>query len=284
MGKYERKEARDYEVAITKKLNGEKFSTIDVDKHIVNLMASSIKKEFPDYKKAKHMGDESFGSVGDCLLEMEDKTINYLEFKIAKSKGTLANLSGDALCNYDLFTKSWSTHREDTDFDEKVLKIMKSKGFELEFSKKKDFEAEARKIRDLSKNVGHALHTKAKECKEEIEALAKEDILSYLDLFYEYSKKNEKKLSKLIKVFYLNMISGNTSKKSYNRLISQKSNNYYTFYYNKKDKEVLMEKDEALSSIKKTSIFYIYYNSDNELFEIRIKNGEDSITVLRCAV
>ncbi|MHA1413650.1 MAG: hypothetical protein ACTSO4_13670 [Promethearchaeota archaeon] len=96
-------------------------------------LAEVIRKDFPEIQEVIHIGNIYHGEeVGDIkLLLKNNPNWIYIEIKMSeskKSKGTLANISQDALTTSKLFKSndilSWSKFREKNDFNQTILNIL----------------------------------------------------------------------------------------------------------------------------------------------------------------
>ena len=133
MGKHERLEIENAEKIVVDLLNNQKV--IEEQKknkwfpHALKLKKVII-KNFGNIESSEHIGNTySGGEIGDIkILTENNKNWIYIELKMSESKkgkGTLANISQDALTNSNLFKSrdiySWSKFRRVNDFDKLIL-------------------------------------------------------------------------------------------------------------------------------------------------------------------
>ena len=120
MGKHERELIEEAEKIIVKVLNSRKINSNDRKNrwfYHVSAIAEKIKKDFPNLKKARHLGNR-YNNTGDILVFSGGKSF-FIEIKMSDTKagvGTKANISQDALTENYLFSdniKSWSEFRKD---------------------------------------------------------------------------------------------------------------------------------------------------------------------------
>ena len=133
MGKHERLEIENAEKVVVDLLNGNSISE-DIKqnkwlKHAYRIK-EEIESDFKEIKQAEHIGN-IYGSyeIGDIKLLVEEMPDwMYIELKMSESKrgkGTLANISQNALTTSNLFKSknilSWSEFRENNSFSTDVL-------------------------------------------------------------------------------------------------------------------------------------------------------------------
>jgi len=133
LGKHERQEVENAEKTVVNYLNNKKISEVQKKNkwinHCTNLVAT-IKKDFDSVEKAKHIGNiYGKGEIGDIkILPEGNPDWIYIELKMSESplsKGTLANISQNALTNSNLFLDnnllSWSNFRKKKRFTQKII-------------------------------------------------------------------------------------------------------------------------------------------------------------------
>jgi len=191
MGKFERGSAEKLERGLVELINSKK-TTIS-DRCLRNLF-DRVRISYPNIKSALFIG-RSYNEPGDVKLFLEDGRIVYLELKLVeRGKGTLANISQDALTSLGLLYHpsgqaiSWSKFREKNSFDRKVLEELRRFTKYPPNINKDSKEDMARYLRDqyIKPNPGQAIETKVKEILQKSnnpdEKLAAEIVLNILDL------------------------------------------------------------------------------------------------------
>jgi len=191
MGKFERGEAEILEKGLEELLN---LGTTSKNHRCLKSLFDEVKVSYPNISRALFIG-RSYNEPANVKLFLKDEKVVYIELKlIEKGKGTLANISQDALTSLGLFRHSsgqaipWSKFREINSFDSKVLKELRR------FTKyppnidKNSKEDLARYLRDqyIKPSPGQSIETKAKEILQRSnnldEILVAEIVLNILDL------------------------------------------------------------------------------------------------------
>lgn len=101
MGKHEREQIEKAEKIIVKILNSQELTSSDRNNYWIEhafAIAKKIQEDFPDIKKARHLGNR-YDNTGDILILSNKKEI-FIETKMSDTKtgiGTKANISQDAL-------------------------------------------------------------------------------------------------------------------------------------------------------------------------------------------
>ena len=133
MGKHERQEIENAEKIIVDLLNKINLSKTQLENKWINHcfeIEKTIRRDFDLIKSAEHIGNiYSKSEIGDIKIVTEENTDwQYIELKMSetpKGRGTLANISQDALTNSNLFSGSkvlsWSNFRDNQNFDQKVI-------------------------------------------------------------------------------------------------------------------------------------------------------------------
>ena len=133
MGKHERQEIENAEKIVVGLLNQKKIPEYHKKNKWISHcygLVKVIKEDFKELQKVDHVGNVYGGNeVGDIkLLTGGGTQWNYIELKMSESKkgkGTLANISQDALTNSNLFnsnnTMSWSGFRGNNNFEDQIL-------------------------------------------------------------------------------------------------------------------------------------------------------------------
>lgn len=133
LGKHERQEIENAERLVVDLLNNKKISTEQKSnkwiRHAKELK-STLTKDFGNIQQAEHVGN-TYGEVeiGDVKFLVKDNSDwIYIELKMSESKkgkGTLANISQDALTTSKLFSNkdilSWSQFRNNNNFSQLIL-------------------------------------------------------------------------------------------------------------------------------------------------------------------
>jgi hypothetical protein len=113
MGKFERGEAEKLEKDVVKILNSHPYAS--------NL-ANRIREDFQNQIiNAKFIG-RNYNEPCNIKLNLNNNRIVYIELKLLRiGRGTRANLSQNALTNFNLFSgkniKSWSSFRKENNFE-----------------------------------------------------------------------------------------------------------------------------------------------------------------------
>lgn len=128
MGKPERELAEKAERIITKLINGEQLSKDEMTHPffvILEEFSIEIRRKYPEIISAYHIGN-TYENRGDIKLMLPAKVEKYLELKFVDSgKGTLANISQDALTNLGIFDViSWSDFRERNNHRKTIIELM----------------------------------------------------------------------------------------------------------------------------------------------------------------
>ena len=128
MGKPEREVVEKAEIIATRLINGEKITYNDALHpffDIIREFAIEIRKKYPTIISAVHIGN-SYDSRGDIKLKLPKKETRYIELKFLDSgKGTLANISQDALTKLGIFnTISWSEFRKQKKHKQTLIRLM----------------------------------------------------------------------------------------------------------------------------------------------------------------
>ena len=260
MGKHEREQIEEAEKIIVKILNSENISGLDRQnrwfRHTVTI-AKSIKKDFPNIKKAQHLGNR-YDNTGDILLITSDKREIFIEIKMSDTRlgvGTKANISQDALTENYLFmgkVKSWSEFRKEKKHNEWVdsyldlftrypKKILNISDPTIRREEK------ARYLRKLKKQR----NKKAREILNRIHERDKEEKIEYLIYLSKQPQKEE-----TIKRFFILITLGIHKKEELQALI--KKDNFFqeiqdllVYYGNSYDEKIIVRKENAGEKIKK---------------------------------
>lgn len=147
MGKFERGKVREAELILTKLLNKNELDPMEKKHELfpcIKSLKESIKKDFPNIKKASHIGDE-YNEPGNIKLVLESGKVAYVEVKfVSKGKGTRANIGQDSLTDFSLFerdTLSWSRFRESKGHEIWLMEILdrfKNYPFEYQIGTRKE--------------------------------------------------------------------------------------------------------------------------------------------------
>lgn len=260
MGKHEREQIEEAEKIIVKILNLESISGLDKQnhwfRHAVNI-AKTIKKDFPNIKKAQHLGNR-YDNTGDILLITSDKREIFIEVKMSDTRlgvGTKANISQDALTENYLFVgkvKSWSEFRKNkrhykwvdsylTLFSKYPKKILNISNPTVKREEK------ARYLRKL-KQQGNK---KAKEIFNKIHERDKKEKIEYLTYLSKQPQREE-----MVKRFFILITLGIHKKEELQVLI--KKDNFFqeiqdllVYYGNSYNDKILVRKENTGKKIKK---------------------------------
>ncbi|BCX16107.1 MAG: hypothetical protein KatS3mg098_336 [Candidatus Parcubacteria bacterium] len=260
MGKYEREQIEEAEKIIVKIINSQKVSDLDKQnrwfKHAIAI-AERIKKDFPNIKKAQHLGNR-YDNTGDILLITSDKREIFIEVKMSDTRlgvGTKANVSQDALTENYLFVgkvKSWSKFRKEkkhnewvdsyldlfTRYPKKILNISNS------IIRR---EEKARYLRGLKQKGSR----KAKEILDKIHERDKKEKIEYLVYLSKQPQREE-----MIKRFFILITLGIHKKEELQALI--KKDNFFqeiqdllVYYGNSYNDKIIVRQENAGEKIKK---------------------------------
>lgn len=128
MGKHERESIEEAEKIVVKLLNNKNLSKSDLKNHWLKhaqAIAQQIKKDFSQITTAKHLGND-YTIIGDISFIVSGHEV-IIEAKMSDTKsgrGTLANISQNALTENDLFQgdiDSWSDFRDKNQHDSWVV-------------------------------------------------------------------------------------------------------------------------------------------------------------------
>lgn len=259
MGKYERKSIKEAEKIIVKILKFQKINNSDRKNHWLDhalATAEKIKHDFPNIKKARHLGNR-YDNTGDILILSNGKEF-FIEIKMSDTKtgvGTKANISQDALTENYLFenkSKSWSEFRQDkkhekwvndylnqfTEYPKHILKITNP------ILQK---EEKARHLRELKKNgdkvvisILNSIHERDR--KEKIEYLI------YL--------KSQKQREEIVKRFFILITLGIHKKGELESLIQKDGffheiQNLFVYYSNSYKNKILIRREDVGERVKR---------------------------------
>lgn len=256
MGKHERKDIELMEKSVAMLLM-RKRPLIDKNhkwfKHML-AFANYLNKTYPDFRRVKHIGNQYGQTRGDLeLITKSHKTV-YIELKASETesgKGTLANISQDALTEYGLVSSqgkkkllSWSEFRETKNFKQKIKRLLG----QYQFPNRIGFYQQARLIREKAKQDD----PRAIKIKNAISILAKEDKSDYLNHIRQ-SSINEANLKKFVfclltgihtKRAILSFIKGTTV-----RELEKFLGAVITLYANLKGNKVVITRDRSIPAI-----------------------------------
>lgn len=278
MGKHERQEIENAEKILVDLLNKKDLSNTQVrNKWITHCfeLEKVIRRDFGKIKSAEHIGN-IYGKVeiGDIKI-LTEKNTNwlYIELKMSetpKGKGTLANISQDALTTSKLFSGSnvlsWNNFRKKKYFDQKVInELNKYKNYpdpldrgstKTQISKKGAFlKKRVQKFFRLSPKTSIAnfvcKHIKTKGIAEiaqiccNIINIARKDKISYLTSINEITQDEDN-----IKKFAIAMLIGYHTRTQLNYILSIQYHeiliileSYYVYYTNEKKGKIRVSSD-----------------------------------------
>ena len=283
MGRHERLEIENAEKIVVDLLNGNSISE-DMKqnkwlKH-AHRLKEEIERDFKDIKRAEHIGNIYSGyEIGDIKLlidGMHDWT--YIELKMSESKkgkGTLANISQNALTTSNLFKPknilSWSEFRENSNFVNIVLnKINEYKDYpsnlhkgssNIQIINKGAFLK--RLFTDVTKKKGNIANIISEYIRNsrignvatiifEIVNIAKKDKISYL----KYLSRFEQDI-KNIKKFIIAMLIGYHTQKQLHYILNipydeifKILDTYFVYYTNEMKGKVVVSKDDLGKEIR----------------------------------
>ncbi len=260
MGKHEREEIEKAEKIIVKILNNQYLDKSDTQNHWYYHaleISKEIKKDFPNVKKAIHLGNR-YDNTGDILLLNFDNSKYFIELKMSDTKfgvGTKANISQDALTENNLFigkVKSWSEFRNENQHDKWVNNYLntfhKYPNYINELSNTtKIKEEKARYLRKL-KTEGNLL---AKNILNKIHELDKQEKIKYLR-YLSTQQQNEE----MVKRFFILIILGVHKKNELKSLIENENffyeiQNFYIYYANRDKNNIIVRLENTGERIKK---------------------------------
>lgn len=264
MGKHERGNVESAEKMIVKLLNGQSIDRAHSEyKRIINVYNYIIKK-YPNIKYAEHIGN-NYDTIGDILIKIKKIRLFlttteeiYIELKFLNGgKGTLANISQDALTIYKIFEgTSWSKYRKNEDHRNNIEKILN----EYNYPENLNFEEKGAYIKknenETTKNIKERIVKYDREVKKKY--------IKYLETL-DYDKENLKKFVLLL-LFgrHTKKLIQDGMKKNINKIINK--NVKYEIYYIYKS-EI---KEKEYSEIKKIL---------DENLEIEYKENETNIII-----
>jgi hypothetical protein len=208
MKKYYRNEIETFEKAVVNYINNRTGDCL-----LVQQVAEKIFAKFGYEIRAEHVGN-SYDSIGDIKIINKNNQIFFIELKkINQGRGTLANISQDALTKYGIFpmAMSWSDYRANTSFDEKVIKAITLYNPNFNFSTKTNF---YKVVREYKKEADFKNYQLA------IEAIARQDKINYLKCL-----SSQPIDQSALQLFVLNMLTGKHTEKLY---YNQEQMNYNT--------------------------------------------------------
>lgn len=201
MGKYERRDIELMEKGVANILMGKKPLIKPTHKWYRHMLGfvRFIKKNYPSFKKAKHIGNQYGGLRGDIKIWQKNGSVKYIELKASETrfgKGTLANISQNAVTEYGLIANkkgekilSWREFREKENLRNKIESFLDV----YKYPKKIDFDEKARLIRKNAKRGDK----KAIAIKKLIVNIAKKDKKEYINYIREFQS-NEDNLKKFL--------------------------------------------------------------------------------------
>lgn len=310
MGKHERQEIENAERIVVDILNNKDLSTAQKNNKWYNHsleMERAIRRDFGEIKQAEHIGNTyGAGEIGDIKILITDW--KYIELKMSESKkgkGTLANISQNALTLLNLFEDknmmSWSQYREYQGFPSKVLAILNlykeypSKTSRVSLNRQiiKKGAFLKKKFVDSTglKNVTNVVcdYTKSPDISQEasiicrIIQLARKDKIDYLN----YLKKRVQN-SENIKKFIIAMLLGYHTQAQIERILNLNYtaiftilDTYYVYYTNESDGNIITSKDnlgKEIQNIIKSDVEIIF--SDNQTNCIIQANGKNELRIV----
>jgi len=303
MGKFERGEAEKLEKDVVKILNSHPCAS--------NL-ANRIREDFQNQIINAEFIGRNYNEPCNIKLNLNNNRIAYIELKLLKSgKGTRANLSQNALTNFNLFSgeniKSWSSFREENNFDNEVLRILNSYEHYDEnklqsYRENNEKIKKARYLKDIIKpNKGESIERaierlrnnqdvrirRACEIVSQILTLAKKDKLRYINYLRTLNQNPEfiKKFSILILLGFHKESAIRQGFENFDSIIQSIGQNYIykTYYVNRLNCEMRCEDLTNLINELLNSCFRISFpeNETNCLIEYRPNNQNEWRKLLR---
>lgn len=284
MGRHERQEIENAEKIVVKLLNNQELDPKDSkNKWFEHAQVISIKilKDFGTIKEARHIGNiYNTSEIGDIkIIKEETSNWRYIELKMSenpKSKGTLANISQDALSNAKLFGNGiinpWSKFRAIKKYSTKIQILLNQySNYPAECNRGtivEQIENKARHLRDLFKKVtkirgniankvcNYKSHHNIKEiatilCK--ISNFAKMDKIEYLVYLSKFEQDEEN-----IKKFTIAMLIGYHTQLQLNYILGLPYQNitnlishYSVYYTNQSESKIVASSDDLVEEAKK---------------------------------
>ena len=314
MGKHERQEIENAEKILVDLLNKKDLShTQKINKWITHCfeLEKVIRSDFDTIKSVEHIGNiYGKGEIGDIkILTENDPRWLYIELKMSETprgKGTLANISQDALTNSKLFFGdnlfSWNNFRNNKHFDHKVIDelnkynkypdLLNRGSTNSQISKKAVFlKKKIQNFLGLSHRASIAnmicSHIKTKGIAEiaqiccNIINMAREDKISYLNYLSKITQNEEN-----IKKFAIAMLIGYHTKNQLNHILSihyyeilKILESYYVYYTNEKSGKVRVSSDDLGKDISQILQQNLRIEFPKEQTNCLIKS--DNKTILR---
>lgn len=261
MGKHERRQIELMEKSVVNLFNGKNSLIKPSHKWFAHMLAfvDYIQKSYPHFRRLRHIGNRYGALRGDIEVIAQKKKRVFIELKASESrkgKGTLANISQDALTLYGLIGKknsqkplSWSEFRKRAGFREKIENLLNR----YSYLEKLDFYEKARQIRKKAKSRDK----KALEIKKSITALARQDKKDYLNYIKQFPVKEAN-----LKKFVFCLLNGIHTQKEIISFLKREKLDFLkarasiiTLYANLKDGEIVISKERNLGEeIAKDSI------------------------------
>ncbi len=284
MGKHERQEIENAEKILVDLLNKKDISKTQlINKWITHCfeLEKVIRRDFSKIESAEHIGNiYGRGEIGDIKI-LTEKNTNwlYIELKMSETprgKGTLANISQDALTTSKLFSGSeilsWNNFRKIKNFDQKVIDELNNYtnypdsinigSMKTQIKKKAAFLKSKVQIflglspkASISNIVCDHINTKgiapiAQICCN-IVTKARKDKISYLNYIKKITQNEDN-----IKKFTIAMLIGYHIKTQLNHILSIQYNEilklletYYVYYTNEKSGKISVSSDDLGNDI-----------------------------------
>ncbi len=201
MGKHERADIELVEKSVANMLMNKPSLVSNNHKWYKHVLAfvNYIKLNYPNYRDVKPIGNKYEKLLGDLKIVMNDNVEHIIELKTSetkKGKGTLANISQNALTKYNLVNShkgikllSWSEFRIENNFSEHVNTLLNQYvGIKGKNTEEKGYFIKKRiKENDIKANL----------VKNKIMALARKNKLEYLDYISKF-KLNQNNIKKFV--------------------------------------------------------------------------------------
>ena len=279
LGKHERQEIEDAERIVVDLISNKNISAKQKKnkwiKHSIETV-KAIKRDFEDIKQAEHIGNMyGAGEIGDIKILTDDWI--YIELKMSESekgKGTLANISQEALTASNLFKKediiSWSEYRDHFKFPKRVLDLLNEyKGYPSNlgsgstnnqikkkgaFLKKKFVEKKGNKKVEIEvcKYINTHSISQVASIICSIIKLARQDKIDYLNYLKDIEQNPEQ-----IKKFIIAMCIGYHTRKQLNHILNLNYddifkilNTYYVYYTNVIKSKIIVSKEDLGKEIQ----------------------------------
>ena len=268
-------------------------------------ITNKISNTYNNIEEAEHIGNTyNNNEIGDIKIRLKDSVEwIYIELKMSKSRsgrGTAANISQDALTNSNLFEgndiRSWSDFREENDFKARIKSELNRYNNYPELCTGIVKQGEHLKIRfqqlinttlDVSGIVSDYIDDpnvgEIAGIIKEIVSLAKNDKLDYIQYLRNLNQNSES-----IKKFTIAILIGYHTIGQLNYILSipyleiyDLFENYYVYYTNIRDDDVIATREELGSMVRNmiSEDLIIHFSNDQTNCIIQTSDGTDILRI-----